>query len=60
MGRFTDFLVDQDIFGQPISVFYKESDVFKTRLGALTTIAVYALMLFNLLTLTQAFFDGSK
>ena len=59
-GRLIDFLVDQDIFGQPISVFYKDSDVFKTRLGALATMATYALMLFNLLTLMQAFFDGSK
>ncbi len=46
-----DFLVDRDMFGQPISVLFKASDVYKTKMGALASICTYMLMLFNLITL---------
>ena len=55
-----DFLVEQDMFGQSISVFYKARDVFKTKMGALASICTYMLMLFNLTTLLQAYAQGTK
>ena len=54
------WVVERDIFGAPITVLYKGSDVFKTRLGALFTVLTYTLLLFNLVALVTAFFDGSK
>lgn len=36
---------DLDIFGHPVTVFYKGSDTYKTRLGVLCTFAVYTLTL---------------
>ena len=54
------FLVDKDIFGQPISVFYQGSDVYKTRLGAFFTFVTYSLIAFNFITLTEAYFGISK
>ncbi len=60
MGRVTDYLVGQDIFGFAIGVHYKGSGTYQTKLGALFTMITYILMLVNLVTLLQAFFDGSK
>ena len=48
------------MFGQPITVNYRGSDVFRTKLGAILSFTTYALMLFNLVNLVQSFFDGSK
>ena len=48
------------MFGQPITVNYRGSDVFRTKLGAILSFLTYALMLFNLINLVQSFFDGSK
>ena len=60
LGRFVDFLVEKDIYGQPITVNYMGSDAFKTKMGALITLLTYALMLFNFTNLMQAFFNGSR
>ena len=60
LGRFCDFLVEKDIYGQPITVNYMGSDAFKTKLGAFVTLLTYALMLFNFTNLMRAFFDGSR
>ena len=54
------FIVDKDIYGQPITVMYKGSDVFKTKMGAFLTLVTYALIVFNLATLLTAFADGSR
>lgn len=59
-SSFVSFLVDKDIFGQPISVFYQGSDVYKTRLGAFFTFVTYSLIAFNFITLTEAYFGISK
>ena len=60
LGRFGDFLVEKDIYGQPVTVNYMGSDTFKTKLGAFVTLLTYALMLFNFTNLMRAFFDGSR
>ena len=60
LGRFCDFLVEIEIYGQPITVNYMGSDAFKTKLGAFVTLLTYALMLFNFTNLMRAFFDGSR
>mgnify|MGYP001626562620 CR=1 FL=1 len=59
-SRFGDFLKERDIYGQPISINYKGSDVFKTKIGALVSLLTYMLIIFNLVNLTRAFMDGSK
>ena len=57
---FWTFLMERDMYGQAVGVHYRGSDVFQTKLGALVTIASYALILTNFVTLLQAFFDGSR
>ena len=58
--NFVNFIVDQDIFGHAIKVNYQSKDAYKTRLGALCTIATYILMAINFVTLMTAFIDGSN
>ena len=60
MVNFGKFFVEQDMFGQPIAVNFKGSDVFKTQLGAVLSLATYGLILFNLVSLIQSFFNGSR
>ena len=57
---FTGFLVDRDIYGMPITVLYKGSDAFKTRFGATFTLLTYVLLLINIISLTESFFNGSR
>lgn len=52
--------VNMDMFGHAISVNYRGSDVYRTKLGAFVTLATYILMVINTLTLVTAFNDGSK
>ena len=59
-NRLIKFLVERDIYGQPISVLYKGSDVFKTKMGALCTILTYCLLLINGITLVEGFLDNSR
>ena len=49
------FLTDRDIFGQPITVLYKGSDTYKTKLGAFCTILVTVIVLINTVILAQGF-----
>ena len=58
-SKLFSMIVDQDIFGQPIGVHYRGSDAFKTFLGALCTVASYVLILIYLVSLIEAFKDGS-
>ena len=53
-------IINQDIFGHAIGVHYRGDDTFKTRLGALCTIATYVLITVQLVTLIIAFNDGSN
>ena len=39
------------MFGQPVNVNYRGSDNFRTKPGALLSLATYSLMLFNLISL---------
>ena len=54
------WLTERDIFGAPITVLYKGSDVFKTKSGAACTIVTYILILFYFVGLISAFIDMSK
>ena len=54
-ASFFEFLKERDVFGQPITVSYKGSDVLKTYMGTFATILTYALILFNGLTLFTNF-----
>ena len=57
---FSSFLVGQDIFGQPVTVFYKGSDVYQTKMGALCTMLTYAFVIVYGVALGEAFIDNSK
>ncbi len=59
-SRLIEFLVDKDIYGQPVTVNYKGSDSFKTSFGSFCSLLTYVLILFNLTTLVRGFMDGSK
>ena len=59
-SRFGDFLRERDIYGQPVSINYNGSDVFKTKIGAMVSLLTYTLIIFNLVNLTRSFMDGSK
>ena len=49
-----------DIYGHPIEVIYKGDSQYRTLLGALCTLAVYGLIIFNAISLFQAFRNDSK
>lgn len=59
-SRFIEYLVDKDIYGQPVTVNYKGSDSFKTSFGSFCSLLTYVLILFNFTTLVRGFMDGSK
>ena len=59
-SRLTNWLVDKDIYGHPVTVNYQGSDSFKTKAGALVTLCTYTLILFNLVNTIAAFNDGSR
>ena len=42
--KFERMIINQDIFGHAIGVHYRGDGSFKTRLGALCTIATYVLI----------------
>ena len=58
-SSFTKFFVKRDVFGQPINVLYKGSEVYKTKLGAIFSFAMLLLTLINTYLLIVGFFDGS-
>ena len=55
-----NFLVGTDVFGHPVGVNYRGSGSFKTKVGALCSLAALVVVLANLTTLVKIFFDGSK
>ena len=59
-SRFVNWVVNKDIFGQPVGVNYEGSDAFKTKVGALITVCTYIVMLINISTLLTAFSDGTR
>ena len=60
MKRFSDCIVNFDIFGHPVGVNFKGEDTFKTRVSAFCTVEMYMLTIFSLTTLITAFNDNSK
>lgn len=60
MQKFVDFIVSQDMYGQPVTVNFRGDDTFRTKVGALLSLATNALIIFNLVNLVQAFFNGSN
>ena len=60
MKSVKEFILDLDKYGRPIGVHFMGADTYKTWLGSLCTIAVYAFVLFNLYLLSIAFDNGSK
>lgn len=59
-SSFKKFLVNLDIFGQPITVLYKGSDTYKTKIGALCTILVTVLILINTVMLAKGYINNSR
>ena len=49
-----------DIFGHAIKVNYKGEDAYKTKLGGFCTLIVYALSIYNFVTLLIAFTDNTR
>ena len=60
MNRLTELFLDLDMYGHAIGVHYRGRGAYKTRLGALLTLATYVLMTVNMVSLFIAFNDGSK
>ena len=50
--RLLELFKSQDVFGHPISINYKGSDTYKTKLGAFVTLLTYALIIYNTITLS--------
>ena len=59
-SKFVRFFVGLDTFGRPLSVNYKGSDTYQTKLGAVFTVVSYALMAVNLVNLMTAFVSNSN
>ena len=47
--------MDLDMYGHTIGVHYRGRDAYKTKLGALVTLATYVLMTVNMISLFTAF-----
>ena len=60
VNKLTRMFSGFDIYGHPIEITYKGGSQYKTVLGALCTLAVYGLIMFNAISLSQAFRDDSK
>ena len=58
--KFSKCLMQLDVFGHPISVHYAGEDRYRTRLGALISLCVFSLILFNFVNLATVFLDGSR
>ena len=57
---FLSFVKGQDLYGHPIGVTYNGEETYKTWPGAICTLAVYALVMFNLVLLGKSFQDNSN
>ena len=51
-----EYLVGKDVFGHPVWVNYRGSGSFKTKMGALCSLATLILVLVNFTTLVRIFF----
>ena len=49
-----------DMYGQDINVLYRGESKYRTWFGAAFTLITYALIIFNLASLTIAFWNGTK
>ena len=58
--RLEQIFVNLDMYGHAIGVTYRGGDKYKTRCGALVTLATYVLITINALSLFVAFNDGSN
>ena len=59
-SKFVEFFVGLDTFGRPLSVNYKGSDTYQTKLGAFCTVVSYVLMTVNLVNLMTAFVSNTN
>ena len=59
-SNFSSFVLNRDIFGQPITVMWHGSDVHKTKMGTLCTFLTYGLLLAYLVTQINSILDGNK
>ena len=48
------------VYGQPIGVNYRADDHFRTKLGACVSILKCVFLIFNLISLREAFHDDSR
>ena len=60
LEKLDKYIVSYYRFGVAVGVLYKGDDHYKTRLGALFSIAVYVLVIINLVNFITAFLDGSR
>ena len=58
--KISQLLISTDIYGQAVTVNYDGSDVYRTKLGGLVSIATFSLMLVNLVGLVTDFFNNSR
>ena len=50
--RLEEMFKNWDVFGHPITINYKGSGTYKTKLGALITLVTYTVLIFNTVSLT--------
>ena len=60
LRRYEKMFVSLNIYGNAIGVTYRGGDRYRTRCGALFTLATYILIIINAFSLFIAFHDGSK
>ena len=58
--RLEQMFVNLDMYGHAVGVTYRGEGKYKTRCGALVTLATYVLIAINALSLFVAFNDGSN
>ena len=59
LKKLGNWVKDVDIFGHPVTVFYKGSDTYKTKLGLFFTLGVFVLTMSYLMIQLSAMADMS-
>ena len=58
--KLVDHLVGYDIYGHQVGINYRGDNFYRTKLGTFFTLVTYVLIIFNVLSSIQAFYDGSR
>ena len=54
------FFKSFDKYGHPIGLNFQNDSTYKTKVGALVSFGIYAMVIVHIITLLEMFYDGSR